>query len=61
MRLWRVYLAMILGVVPLWVIAVDSHLMHRLMWAFAAMPIELIAISLGQDDGGIRKHKEPTQ
>jgi len=55
MKAWRVIIAVFIVIAPLWVIAADQHLMHRMIFAFAAMPVVLLAISLAQDDGAKRK------
>ena len=54
MSAWRAVLAMLLAVIPLFVIAVDDHFEHRVLFALCGMAMELIALSLAQDDGRVR-------
>lgn len=54
MSAWRILLAMSFVLAPLWLIATEPHLEHRVIYAlFSQLPM-ILGLALAQDDGAKR-------
>lgn len=60
MTRWRICLSMLLCVCPLYLIAIEEHLAHRVIWAIISMDLSLFGIALAQGDGSKRTPAPPS-